>query len=268
MIDSPGYTRYMIESLNQNRGFLSEGRPKSVGGPGKVTAAMVSECLAVMQTYVALCAKTMAAEFPKFDLLTSFEAFDVSKARRSKGEDTVDMVEVSVTRLAQVFSVNKEKLKAQFYDVRPYAMHQAACHGTSSFDSWRAAFEKINMRPSTRAAHPTDTLLPILVRYGAFNGCTTSGVEQLFSRMAACQTSERLSLSFETLLAETKIVADYERCGADTVCKLAASYWAKHFEPPRRSATERLDTGVGKRKRCETGGRSFMAETCKRLRLC
>ena len=55
--------------------FLSEGRPKSVGGPGKVTAAMVSECLAVMQTYVALCAKTMAAEFPKFDLLTSFEAF-------------------------------------------------------------------------------------------------------------------------------------------------------------------------------------------------
>ena len=69
--------------------------------------------------------------------------------------------------------------------------------------------------------------------------------------MAACQTSERLSLSFETLLAETKIVADYEQCGADTVCKLAASYWAKHFEPPRRSATERLDTGVGKRKRCE-----------------
>ena len=251
MINSPRYTRHMIELLSKNRGFLSAGHPKSLGGPQKVSAGMIRECMDVMKTYVALCGKTLAAEFPKFDLVTSFEAFDLSEARRSKGEDTVEMVETCLTRLAQVFSVDKQQLVAEFYDVRPYAMHHATSHATSSFDAWRAALRKINRSASARKAHPTEILMSIMVRYGAFNGCTTSGVEQLFSRMAACQTSERLSASFETLLAETKIVADYDRCGGQTVCKLAASYWSSHFGPPRSSAKDRLDTGVGKRKREE-----------------
>ena len=39
------------------------------------------------------------------------------------------------------------------------------------------------MHANTRRAHPVDHLVPVLVRLAAWTGCTTSGIEQLLSKV-------------------------------------------------------------------------------------
>eukprot|EP00969_Alexandrium_andersonii_P277946 12286268-Alexandrium_andersonii.AAC.1 len=44
------------------------------------------------------------------------------------------------------------------------------------------AIRRIHKGPRARANHPTDALRPVLVRYVAWNGMTSSGVEQTFTK--------------------------------------------------------------------------------------
>ena len=69
---------------------------------------------------VRLSVKVLYAEFPCFDLLSAFGAFNLSKAvaMQDKAED---QTKESISRIAQVFNLSEQELYIEFMDHFPVA---------------------------------------------------------------------------------------------------------------------------------------------------
>ncbi len=93
---------------------------------------------------------------------------------------------------------------------------------------------------------------PASIRYGAFTGATTSGVEQSFSRLEKHISSNKRCMKWERELDEAKLVLDHDSAQEGPICQAARQIWLQYFPQPRTtsSTTKRLDKGV-KRKRCD-----------------
>ena len=104
-----GYTQVMLQSLKSQRGFLdSRGSPKTLGGPGKVTAALLQRCLCRMQLFVDLAVETLRSEFPDFDVVMAFSAFDLEHSDKVKPEERY------LQRLSEVFDLDFDQLAQEF----------------------------------------------------------------------------------------------------------------------------------------------------------
>ena len=80
-------------------------------------------------------------------------------------------------------------------------------------------------------AHPSDTLRLVIMRYLAFHGCSTSGVEQNFSKLQNQITPARDHMDPATYLAEAKVVIDCSENDLKEVCKVAQDCWRKVHGP-------------------------------------
>ena len=240
-----GYTAYVLEELKQPTAFLVRGRPKTLGGvPSR---ALLEECLAVMKTFVYLCSETVAAEFPVIDICSAFRIFDLSIKGRDRGAETAEHLPDTcdcAARLCQAFDVPLEPFLQEFWDHRPIAMHHAISHDCGSFAAWRESVCKTSARSGTAERHPSDHLCELLIRLGAWGGGTTSGVERQFAQKRAHITADRKTMDVEHQRLEMKIVSDFDRCGPDAVCNVAATLWSALYGEPRLGSTTRLDKGV------------------------
>ena len=169
-------------------------------------------------------------------LLAAFRIFDVSaRARKADFEssDRASSAREAASRLRQAF------------DHRPIVLHHAVSRDeATSFQAWQSAARKTSAHASTQARHPSDHLRLLLMRLGSFDGCTTSGVEQHFSRTRKIVAPDRSSLSEDSQNYELKRFFDYDRLGPASVNKAAAAVWMQWFGRPRAGSTSRLDTGV------------------------
>lgn len=119
----------------------------------------------------------------------------------------------------------------------------------SCWEAWAGALRRTMGRGNyqTLARHPSKCLLLVMHRYGAYNGATTSGVEQAFSLQQKLLDGRSGSLGLE--LDEMKIVVD---CGStasevDDLARGAQEVWRKCFGNARKSAkvdSFRLDKGL------------------------
>ena len=101
-------------------------------------------------------------------------------------------------------------------------------------------------------AHPSDTLRLVIMRYLAFHGCSTSGVEQNFSKLQNQITPARDHMDPATYLAEAKVVIDCSENDLKEVCKVAQDCWRKVHGPPRNSCCNRLDAGIPRKRQPES----------------
>ena len=192
--------------------------------------------------------EVLDSEFPQMQLLAAFRIFDVSaRARKADFEssDRASSAREAASRLCQAFDVDPDQFWDEFQDHRPIALHHAVSHDeATSFQAWQSAVRKTSARASTQARHPSDHLRLLLMRLGSFDGCTTSGVEQHFSRMRKIIAPDRSSLSEDSQNYELKWFFDNDRLGPASVNKAAAAVWMQWFGRPRAGSTSRLDTGV------------------------
>eukprot|EP00959_Pyramimonas_sp_CCMP1952_P427750 8958268-Pyramimonas_sp.AAC.5 len=107
--------------------------------------------------------------------------------------------------------------------------------GASSMESWKEAVIKRPMHSSTRTVHPTDALLPVLLRFAAWKGCTTSGIEQMLSKVNTwLLTPRRKTLNLSRTEDEMFLVCeDLVAYNMDRVYKDADAIYKKCFGLPR-----------------------------------
>ena len=118
------YTAIMLKSLKERqRLVLSSGGFKAVGGSGFVTDDVMARCYSRMAAWVRLAAKTIAVEFPSWELLQAFGVFGLSPA------PSESFVSESLARLAQTFGLNGANLANEFADFQRTA---ASTHDKSN----------------------------------------------------------------------------------------------------------------------------------------
>ena len=243
-----GFTELILRWLSATHGFMVEQRPKCIGGPDVIHQGLIDSCLRPFQLFVRLAAETVKAEYPSYALISAFQVFSLTAAGAQSELDEERGVEAALTRLAQALGLDSQGLIEQFLDHQPIAMHEAQATRCTALAAWMAAVQRTSAaQASTRRRHPSDLLRAVLIRHSAWNGATTSGVEQLFSKAQQYLTPARNHLSEENEWAELKVMSDYQAqdsSSKDKILNTAREVWAERYGAPRASAQNRLDTGV------------------------
>eukprot|EP00969_Alexandrium_andersonii_P171917 7598872-Alexandrium_andersonii.AAC.1 len=120
--------------------------------------------------------------------------------------------------------------------------------------AWAEAVATTQGRKGQRTAHSADALVPVLLRYVAFRGATTSGVEQSFSTQSQLLRPCRANHCTEWLENdEFKIAADLSKDQYDNTIQAAQSIWRKYFGKPRTTKREKRRFDVGKKRKAGWG---------------
>lgn len=101
-------------------------------------------------------------------------------------------------------------------------------------------------------AHPSDVLRMVLVRYVAFHGCSTSGVEQNFSQLQRQVTPARDHMNADVYFAEAKVLIDSAEHDMKDICREAQSCWRELYGAPRKSCQCRVDAGVPRKRQADS----------------
>ena len=227
-----GYTLQMLESIKHPRlVVMSGGQPKTLGEAGGPSKDIIARCMGRMVNWWRLAEAVLATEFPDWDLLLQFDAFNVPRDHLVVDAQTRKQLQ----RLSESFAVDEDHLLQEYEDVCPVASQfagrltsQCAASGDACIRSWRHALEYCDQRPQ---GHSTKHLRPILFRLAAYIG-SSSGVEQGFSQ---CLAQFRHLRNFNTLGVQRTLVLAGTRGEEDqALYSQARQIWAQHFSAPRR----------------------------------
>ena len=160
-------------------------------------------------------------------------------------DDVREYHAAAVQRLAQAFSLDAQSLNDQISDHRPIALQLKQSTGAGNLDAWRSALMKTQARKDTRARHPCDALKAVMVKYAAYQGCGTAGVEQCFSTIDRRVGPER-TLTPAHRFADIKVILDADTKEKGHICSMASKLWPVFFGKPRdtSSSAPRIDKGV------------------------
>ena len=243
------YTAYCIEFMKRSRTCILKGVPYSIGGPNAITDELFSACLDRMKRWVQMAAEVAQAEYPSFDLLSSFSVLDISTRAQRKTSDPDSeqdrFHDEAVERLAKVFRVDASALHAQLTDVGRIAEHVFKTHKISVWEAWRQAVHRTQHR--LKQTHPVDALIPVLQRYLAWNGMTSSGVEQTFTKQQRNLLPSRDHMLDEHE-ADELFLLDITDDNKDHLIKAAHHKWKLYYGIPRETISTRIDKGM---KRCQ-----------------
>lgn len=224
------HTHHMMQTLCKSRSTNFAGRVITIGNPLGVSDDIQKRCLARMCSFVALATSALRAEFPEWDFLQTFSVFNVRHL-----DSTEDRL-VKLARLAHMFGVRKSTLQSQFQDmfaaVLPYARNHP---GLSSLEVWKGVWNEA-------ATQRHGTLQHVLARYGAFGGCTTSGVEHVHSIQSWLWPKRRAMLTTARENDEIKSLVDMYLLDDDTI-EVAREVWKALYGRPRKRTTKRTDAG-------------------------
>ena len=232
-----------------------------------------------MQLYVNLAIETLRSEFPDFDIIMCFSIFKLDQQHFGRSSAKR---EERLQRLAQVFGVGLQELTDQFFDLRPMALHEYA-KGCTSAQAWIVTIQRIETKQAAvRKHHPTSEIRSLVMRclgrpvfvsgdlrrlvfyvcvcfhrclthqgFAAWNGLTSSGVEQNFAKLQRHVTPERDHMLLETELDEAILQLEQTLFTDLQLTQKAQQVWLKYFNPPRSRVEERIDVGCPKGQKSE-----------------
>ena len=193
-------------------------------------SAVIGKVLQRLNSYVVLVIATLQAEFPQWEVLQSFAAFDLQGLLYDYHAD--------LRRIAQTFSIGETRLLADYAQALPTARKLKSTRpSTSNFDCWRLAWIHHGRSPALSAA---------LARYSSCSGCTTSGVEQLHSLQDWLWPKRRGQIQPGRAEAEMKIVVDAAEYDKQATLQAAQGVWKTYFGQPRLHVRSRQDKGSTK----------------------
>ena len=164
------YTRLMLVHLQQTRSIVAKGRPSAIGGFSKDRT--IKEAFATMSDWIVVMLEVLKAEFPSWNLLQAFAVLNLRDVTRLRASD-----ESTLLRFAQVFRLSVDDLRRDILRVLPLALKlRHLSPELSNFEHWKLALRSLEANGESLPA-----LKKLLVRYGSYTGCTTSGVERVHS---------------------------------------------------------------------------------------
>ena len=177
-----GLTKLMLESIKRVvLWWTPAGLPRRIGNETGAPGEVLQRCIARMCAMTKLAITVVQTEFPHFDVMLAFHVLNLDTAPGT--DDSSDVVAArddAFKRLAHVFSVNENDLRAQYDRLVGVAKHVFVHEGLSNQECWKKALDMTQSRSENRTSFPVDALLRVLVPYTAWR-CSTSGVEQNFS---------------------------------------------------------------------------------------
>jgi hypothetical protein len=247
-VTETGYTAHALALLRRQRVFFVKGEPRSLGSPTGAAQQIVTKCSQRLQIWVFLAVHTLRAEFPQWELTQSFIIFDLSQQRVAGATNA--SLDHCFARIAQAFKLDASELKAQWEDVLPLAhcVHNSS-NGCSNDQAWQLAVRRILADARVVRNHPVGTLVQAPTRYMAYNGCTTSGVEQNFSLQQWLITSRRNTISQMNELNQLQLATDQDASPKDKIILGAQRLWCKLYgrARERKVGQRRLDVGMKRR---------------------
>ena len=258
---SQGHTELMLQHLRKERVARLPTGLKTLGGQGKVTNQMIKTCLDRMAAWVVLATKRLEAEFPEHQTLQAFRVFDLSYQRFQESEqaDRHSVRVQELSRLAQVFGVNADELRNQFnicfYNAQNFLRSGKA---KSNLEAWIMIRKKFEERVARKQGNlDLGALDVVLARYCAFQGCSTSRVEQSFSvfERIVCKERAHMQLSMQEGFLRLGL------CGPDLkVAQDAARVRMKHYGRPRLCQGPRVRSTIPEKVK---GSESAWRDNCK-----
>jgi len=237
--EKSGYTSYALKLMRGSTRLLnlSGNRFKRIGGVSSIDSAMLDRCFARMAGWVQLVALSIKAEFPDWELLAAFGALNLSPL------PSQIVIDQSLRRLSTVFGLSYVNLSMEFEDFRRFAIdtyhHQSTKEPLSCYRAWVHSVQRMKGARDRRSLHPSTNLLPLLARYGAFCGATTSGVERTFKEFCKQAGGERGSLNIEQASCELKLRTEVQLETVPGLVTAARKIWQECFGVARLPGKER-----------------------------
>ena len=227
------YTHRMLMLLAKSRTVVIKGQAYVIGSPGGVPRSVIDNALARLNSFVVLSIAALRAEFPSWEVMQNFSAFDTSRLLNFSAYECLH-------RLAVTFELDRSRLVSEFDLVLPTARALKQQHPShSNFDCWKNAVEQ-HGKPKTLCA--------ALARYAACCGCTTSGVEQLHSLQDWLWPKRRKKLGEGRSNDEMKIVVDAAEYDRESTIAIAQEIWMRIYGKPMVHKVKRKDSGKDKPK--------------------
>ena len=238
----------MLKVLEQPIG-ITQGR-NGARFLGKPDDTMLKRCLGRMVNWVIVAESTLRAEFPAFETIQAFQAFNVVRLDRDEagsGAAASRERRAQLQKLVTAFRIAQpvDTLQKQLSGLVHIAERVASEEHISSRDAWRKTIS-IVQRARDRGQSTCDALLEVLVRLWA-SGASTSGVEQSFSAVARSAGAALNGLS-PGHLDDRMDVLDLAQADEASVIKAAQKLWSAFYGEPRTSGEDnrdkRRDTGL------------------------
>ena len=241
-----GYTRFMADSLREPVSLFFAGNNKVLGGPGCPSEEAKARVLSRMQNWLKLVRSVILAEFPFFELVSTFKVFSLSSGAGKK--DARSAREIDLRRLAQFFGLSTGSLRSEFEDHLPRALREFRV-GEASAEAWKRAVLATQTDARRRSFHPGMTLLAVLFRLLAY-AFSTSGVERKFAT-GKWLLGEHRSISDSVADDELQILEQSTAERDARAIELAQKEWAQEYSNARKtdSRRTRLDAGTTHRSR-------------------
>ncbi|CAE7282138.1 unnamed protein product [Symbiodinium sp. CCMP2592] len=185
-----GFTQYVLELLKKGL-IVFDPRKGEARRLCSLDDEHIQTSLARMACWTKLALEVLKTEFPDYGVFHAMGLFSVSGLRQGHlpSSQLQDTTQDMARRLAQVFNVNPVGLMEQLSRLRPLAVNMVKNGCDSSKDAWAQVMKKTQHRKSLRASYPASDVLPVLLRYLAWQA-STSGLEQTFSRQDRAQTAK------------------------------------------------------------------------------
>ena len=237
-----GHTKFVSTWLLSPHFVSVRGEGKCIGGIDVMASTFSDnrqEALSHMQAWVTLAKHTLEAEFPSFDLIQAFSAFDLP-AGPCKRLVMTQALDQKLRRLSSTFQVND--FRTQFLDHWSFAhsAYEDAGYTCSCWHAWTMA-----LRARSRPTELPTALLHVIQRGLCFLP-VTSGIEQSFSRVAGILGSNRLCGTPASEQQTVRLLVTHMSPGElKRVASASQDLWSRAFP-------DRL-TRCHKRRRCDRG---------------
>ena len=248
-----GFVRYVVcDVLKSPLACWEGGRMKSIGGPNRVTVAIIARCLSRMANWCRLTVAAVSAEFPSWDLIMAFEVFDL--ARHCEGTPfrtfTPARQDECFKRLAVAFGVDKGILEEEWALCLPAAIRIYKNSGDgSSVKAFAGSAQRLHTTAHARAQSPLVRVLHVAT---CWDGLSTSPVEQSFSLIKSLTNPNHRHVSDVNENIQARLCCDLHNASEEVkqeVFTEAKLIWARHWPTTRKSGAMRHGNFARKRPR-------------------
>ena len=234
-----GYTRHMDRLIRKPRlVVLTGGRPKTLGDMSGPSDAVVAKCLGRMANWWKLAESVLRSEFPDWDLLLQFSAFNVPRDLATSA-DTLKQLRC----LSNFLGLDVDSVASEYSTLCPVANQFAApALVDCSVRAWQQAVAHTADDSKRMLTFPSTNLRQVLSRFVAYVG-SSSGVEQTFSQVLAqfrhLRNFTAMGIQRVLVLAGTRGQPEEADLRLYSAARLL---WEHNFDAPRRKRRMTLNS--------------------------
>jgi hypothetical protein len=228
-----GYTYYATQVLQTPRLVsTSSGETKTIGGPGSVTVEIIGRCLSRMAGWARLSLQCISFEYPGWDLVLCYVIFNLSDYKEKHGFGT-DFADGCIARLAKAMNKDCEELKRQML---AYVGFAKACYMRSPSLGHAMGWVNSIVRPNGRRLPEGAPLSDVIHKLQSWNGLTSSGVEQSFSKTSRCIGKFHENMSDSKRTDCNMLILDTDDIDDDVLITAARRIWCQTWKTNRSRA--------------------------------